>query len=440
MSKITEFLDDVCSYIRCKMIHDDIRYELSNHIYDLKDLYIEKGYDEEKAIDMAIASMGDSCEIGKNLNKEHRYKTEWSLIGLASVIVLIGSIIMYMSSKAQLLEQISIERYFLFVVFGIGVMIGIYYFNYIKLKKLAWPIYIVSTLSIFTIFKGNRFFPIGSISISSDFITLFYIIAFVGFLEKDRNKGTFATLKLMAITFASMFFIGSINRNTSQIFILLIACSILIFHAVFKNHFGGSKKQQIGILACVYGCIISFLVIRISESKIIPLFLSRGKTDPLNAGWMQVTLDKWLAISQLFGKTVEKVEGNDFGLRMPGVASEFVLVNIIANLGWVVGIALVLVIILFIIRMLITTRKVKNNFGFYLSFSACIVLSVEFIINILTNFNLFPMLMSINMPFVSYGGTSYVVNMAFLGIILSVFRVDNLIGRMPKGDKELIKY
>ena len=40
--KIVTFLDDVCIHIRCKKIHiKDLRDELTNHIYELKEDLIE---------------------------------------------------------------------------------------------------------------------------------------------------------------------------------------------------------------------------------------------------------------------------------------------------------------------------------------------------------------------------------------------------------------
>ena len=56
--RITEFLDEVCSYIKCKEVHRDIREELGEHINDLKEENIQNGYDEEKALERAISVMG----------------------------------------------------------------------------------------------------------------------------------------------------------------------------------------------------------------------------------------------------------------------------------------------------------------------------------------------------------------------------------------------
>lgn len=49
---------------------------------------------------MAISAMGNSNEIGKRLNKQHKPKTEWSLIALTAVIAIIGGVVMFMDGRA----------------------------------------------------------------------------------------------------------------------------------------------------------------------------------------------------------------------------------------------------------------------------------------------------------------------------------------------------
>ncbi|NLI57362.1 MAG: hypothetical protein GX387_02430 [Clostridium sp.] len=51
---------------------------------------------------MAISAMGNSNEIGKRLNKQHKPKTEWSLIALTAVIAIIGGVVMFMDGRAFL--------------------------------------------------------------------------------------------------------------------------------------------------------------------------------------------------------------------------------------------------------------------------------------------------------------------------------------------------
>jgi cell division protein FtsW len=431
--KITAFLDNVCMYIRCKAVHKDIRDELTHHIEDLKAEYLRQGQDDEKALDMAITAMGDCEEIGSRLNKQHKPKTEWSLIGLGSMIVVIGGIIMFASSKFETAQTVSFERYLLFALIGIGVMIGFYFFDYTRLKKLALPMYLIAfSLLIFTLFsstevQGRKFLALGGVLISSDYLTILFLIAFSGFMAKRRGKGGIAIVELLVLAFVSVIPIIMLPY-LSQAVVLLIGYAVLIIAAVIKNYFDGNRKKQLLYLSGM-GVMVIFLAVYDILSN--PYRFDRITAFLSSSGFIYDRVDKWLAASNWFGKTPATVSGYGLGSGMPEVTTGYVLVNVIATLGWMVGIALVLIISLFIIRMFMTTKKIKNDYGFYLSLAASTALSVQFIINILSNFNLSPIL-GMNMPFVSYGGKGYVVNMAFVGIILSVWRRNDLVGSTTK--------
>jgi cell division protein FtsW (lipid II flippase) len=439
-NKIVSFLDNVCIHINCKSAHKDIQDELTNHILELRDEYLHQGNTEEKALDMAIATMGDCNEIGNQLDKQHKPQTEWSLIILTAFIALIGGAVMYSSSKFNSFQSVSFEKYLLYAFIGITVTAGLYFFDYTKLKKLALPIYLVTfAILVSTIIStenvnGRKFMMIGSFSLSSNYATLLFLIAFTGFIEKFRGKGGISIAYLMGIGGISLLPIMMLP-NLSQALILLTVYTILTFSAVRRRHFGGNRRIQLFSLGGVMMLGMSALAIRIISEPYrldrVASFITRGKTDPLGNGWQQVMADNWLAVSKLFGKTTETVSGYGIDRAMPGATTDYVLINVIATLGWAVGIALVASVALFIIRMFVTTRRVRNDYGYYLSLSSCTVLSAQFVISILINFNLFP-LMGMSLPFISYSGTGYIVSMALVGIILSVWRRNNLIAASKK--------
>ncbi len=438
--KIEDFLEEVCIHVSCKAVHKDIRDELTNHIYELKDEYANQGQDDEKALDMAIRAMGNCDEIGNRLNRQHKPKTEWSLIGLTAIIAVIGGIIMYASSKFESIQTVSFEKYLLFAGIGIAVLVGIYFFDYTKLKKRSLPIYLISLLSLlFTLFQGasfngRRFFTIGSISVSSECVTVLFLVAVAGFIEKSRGKGGKAIAGILALAFISMLPIIALP-NFSIAVVLMLCYAVMIISSVIRNHFGGNKRIQLICLGGISALIILFIAFKVLSDphrfERAISFFTRGRSDPLNGGWQQIMVDKWLAASDLFGKTTTTVNGYILEKGMPGITTDYVLVNIIATLGWAVGIALILVIAVFIGRMFMTIRKIKNGYGFYLALGACTILSAQFTISVLMNFNLSPA-MGINLPFISYGGTGYIVSMALIGVILSVWRRNNLIGASQK--------
>lgn len=406
--RITDFLDDVCSHIKYKKIHHEIRAELTEHILETA---------EDIGIEQAVLQMGNSFEIGENLNLQHKPKTEWSIIGLIAVITAIGGIAMYVSSHHQGYSSLNFSRYLILDGIGILAMLGVYFFDYIKLKKFSLPIYCIAMIMIGMSFitgdevNGRSFLSIAGIYLSSEYAIALFVIAFAGFVEKYHGQGFYAIIKLGLWGIFS--FIAMITvPNASGMVVLAITYSVLVLVAVVRNDFGGSKKSQ-------FISLFSF-------GGIAPLFCVSSITPN-----QQVMSDSWFAVSQWFGNTNAVVSGHEFVNSMPAMTTDYVLINIILTFGWAVGITLLATITLFIIRMFITSKRIKNDYGFYLSLSAGMALSAQFMINILLNFNLIP-LTGMSMPFVSYGGTGYIVNMVLVGTILAVWRRNNWLHKTQK--------
>ena len=434
--KIKAFLDEVCIHINCKTVHKDIREELSEHINELMEENRSNGCEEEKALDLAISAMGSTDEIGTKLNCQHKPQTEWSLLILTALITVIGGVVMFSSSQFADGRAINFSRYIVFVLIGIGTMTAFYLFDYTKLKKMSTFLFISGfLLLVITMIAGiemngvKRWLAIGSYSISvPELASFLFIIAFVGFLEKYRMKGAVGIIKLM-IQGAFTMYLLILMPSASTAFIMAITYAVILLIAVKRNHFGENKKSQFLTLFAGGAVPVGYLIFNI---MINPYLLERlrvyfpgGKIDPVGGNYYQYMANTWLSLSNWFGKSEATFQGSGLDM-MPNVTGEYVLINVIATLGWAVGMILILLIGVFIVRMFMTIKKVRNCYGFYLSLSACTILSVQFSFNILMNFNLFPPL-NINMPFVSYGSTGYVISMALVGMILSVWRRNNLI-------------
>ena len=247
--KIKAFLDDVCIHINCKTVHKDIREELSEHINELKEENITNGYDEEKALDLAISAMGSADEIGTKLNRQHKPQTEWSLLVLTAIINIIGGVVMFSSSKFTEGQAINFSEYIIFVMIGIITMIALYYFDYTKLKNMSMPIYISGILLlVITMLVGIRIngakrgLAIGHFYISSpELASVLFLIAFVGFLEKYRNKGAMSIIKLI-IKGVFPLLLLMVMPSASTAFVMVIVYAVALITAIMRNHFGKNKK------------------------------------------------------------------------------------------------------------------------------------------------------------------------------------------------------
>ncbi|MBS5938766.1 MAG: hypothetical protein KIC47_15470 [Clostridium sp.] len=70
MDRLNEFINDLLSERGItKDDKEDLKIELLDHIILLKQEYIEKGYDEEEAIELALKNFGDINEIGNGIKR-----------------------------------------------------------------------------------------------------------------------------------------------------------------------------------------------------------------------------------------------------------------------------------------------------------------------------------------------------------------------------------
>ncbi len=101
--------------------------------------------------------------------------------------------------------------------------------------------------------------------------------------------------------------------------------------------------------------------------------------------------------------------------------SDFVFAYLVYSFGWIVGGAVLLIGIVLLYRIQRAMGQVKDRFGSLLIRGLMAVFFVPFFWSILMALGIVP-IFSVSLPFISYGGTQFVLQMAVFGIILSVYR------------------
>ncbi len=72
-----KYLDEILSYVKFGYDRNKIRKELTDHMVDSTEYYINQGYSDLDAEQMALDHMGEAEEIGMELNKEHNPFIGW---------------------------------------------------------------------------------------------------------------------------------------------------------------------------------------------------------------------------------------------------------------------------------------------------------------------------------------------------------------------------
>ncbi len=113
--------------------------------------------------------------------------------------------------------------------------------------------------------------------------------------------------------------------------------------------------------------------------------------------------------------------GNYKNIFIPDSYNDFIVAGIGEDFGFL-GILLVITLFVFVVFSIFSiSSKCRDMFGKVLSFGIGVMLSYQALMNLFSVFNLMPP-KGITMPFLSYGGTSLIIQGAMIGIVTSIYR------------------
>ncbi|AKP26117.1 Cell division protein [Leptospira interrogans serovar Manilae] len=105
--------------------------------------------------------------------------------------------------------------------------------------------------------------------------------------------------------------------------------------------------------------------------------------------------------------------------------TDFVLATFVEDFGFIGFMTFIFLVLLLLFRSFYLIQKIQDPFGFYLGAGILIVLGTQFIINMFVVTGIFP-ITGISLPFVSYGGSSILIVLISLGILVNITRKENL--------------
>ncbi|MCQ1529000.1 FtsW/RodA/SpoVE family cell cycle protein [Lutispora saccharofermentans] len=420
-----DFLDAVCGQVRFKTVHSSIKDELSDHIACLKDEYISEGMDAENASLKALQQMGDPVLIGRQLNQAHSPKIEWSILALVLVLTGIGGFVQFFLSAVSPNNAQAFSNFLIYAPLGIAAFVFTYFFDYMLIGRYSKLVYFslmaAAILGFFILARIHGAYR------HIYYYALLFMPAFSGVIYGLRNKGYFG------IIISGIFYTGGaimclLAPTFSGLLFLTIGCLVILTSAINRGYFGGSKRAGLAIvyiptLAVTVACISALygpLARRFS-------FMMHPEADPNGYGYQHLMVKRLISSSRPLGKAVldGDMAGMDIHRLLPGWQTDFTLTYVFSSLGYIAGLAIIAVMLLLIIRMFGVAAKQKNAFGFLLSLSCCIAITGQIVFYVLSNTGV--IVMDGILPFVSYGGTGFTVNMMLTGLLLSAYRRTNLV-------------
>ncbi|MFH0809229.1 MAG: putative lipid II flippase FtsW [Pseudomonadota bacterium] len=349
------------------------------------------------------------------------------LLSLCFMLVAVGLLMVYSSSFVYARDTLHDGLYFFkrqaaFAVGGVALMLVLARVPYRLWDKLAWPLVVLSYGSLLAVLlpgvgdsaggaqrwlvlPGLRFEP-------SEFAKLAVVVFFAhslaakGEMLADFKKGLLPHL-LMAGAFVAVI-MRQPDMGTS-VTITMVA-GLMLFVA------GARLKHLAGLAACGVPLVAMAIMGADYRMRRVCAFLSPWE-DPLGNGFQ--IIHSFLA----FGSGGLLGRGAGGGVQklwyLPQSHTDFIFSILAEELGLVGVVCVVLLFLAFIVRGIMLSARIQEGFGSYLALGLTLIVGLQAVTNIGVVMGLLPT-KGLTLPFISYGGTSLILNMAAVGILLNV--------------------
>ncbi len=352
-------------------------------------------------------------------------KIDYKLLITVLIIGIFGIIMIYSSSYIWALYKYNDELHFvkmqlLFFIIGLIIMFVLskidYHIYYKYSNILLLLAFILLTLvlipGIGSIRNGSRsWFGIGGFGIQPSEFSKPILIIFVSKYLTNNNAKNIVKDVLPVILVILIFFALILLEPDfgTGIVIVLTLISIIFISGVDISFF--LKIGLIGLIGII------FIIIKAPyRLKRIISFLNPW-SDPLGSGYQIIQSLYAIGPGGLLGQGFLKSRQKHFYLPEP--QTDFIFSIISEELGFL-GVLLVSSLFIYIFyRGLKISLKSKDYFGKYLAFGISISIILQAILNLSVVVGLIPVT-GVTLPFLSYGGSSLLVSMASIGILLNI--------------------
>lgn len=362
------------------------------------------------------------------------YGFDYGLFTIVMVLLAFGLIMMFSASYANAYTATGdslfyLKRQAIFAVFGLAIMLILSTMDYHILQwKPAVYVIVAASIGLMAAVKvvgvtqggAERWLQIGEITFQPSEVLKFAVIVFFAYLTEKL----FSKLK----SFKGGFLPFSIALGISCVLLMAqphLSGTIIVFAIGFTMMFvaGVSPKYLflmlggIVILIAAAVMILNAMGIDYFSTRIIsfqdPEFDIKDKT--FQTYQSLVTIGSGGMFGLGFGNSRQKYN------YLPMSRNDFIFSIICEELGFVGAFLVILLFIILVWRGFYICGRARDKFGMMLAFGITFQIGIQALLNIAVVTNSVPNT-GISLPFFSYGGTALVMQLAEMGILLSVSR------------------
>jgi len=180
----------------------------------------------------------------------------------------------------------------------------------------------------------------------------------------------------------------------------------------------GFPWQWFASLAVLGGCMLPY-VLHDYQRKRLMIFMD-PELDPTGAGWNIIQAKIAIGSGGLWGKGWMLGSQNRLNF-VPEHHTDFIFTVVGEEMGFVGGICVIVLLACLAFRAWQISKNASTSYDGLLAFGLGCLFFVHTFVNIGMTSGILPVV-GIPLPFVSYGGTALIVDMAALGILTNIYR------------------
>lgn len=350
------------------------------------------------------------------------------LLIIVTIMALYGIIMIYSASSVwaqyKFNDAFHFAKYqFIFFIISFLCMLIVKKIDYNLYKRHSNKILLLSLIllilvlipGIGTLRNGSRsWFKIGPFGLQPSEIAKVSLIIFLSkYLEKNQNNLSNIKKSILPVLGIIFLFFGLImlEPDFGTGMVIVLSLMLILFISGVKLKFFAS----LGILG-ILG-IAGLIIIAPYRLKRIISFLNPW-SDPLGSGYQIIQSLYAIGPASLlglgFGKSIQKQ------FYLPEPQTDFIFAIICEEFGIVGAISVIVLFISLFYIILKISLKQNNLFAKYLSFGLGMQIILQGTLNLCVVTSLIPVT-GVTLPFFSYGGSSLLVSMISIGIILNIY-------------------
>jgi rod shape determining protein RodA len=349
-------------------------------------------------------------------------KIDRLLLFSALALGIFGIIMIFSATRADNPSTYYLKRQLTFFIVALLVMVLGAGFDYHKILPYSKIIYgvVLFLLAIVLIFPArggaHRWIPLGFFDPQPSELAKLAVITMLATFISDRrmeigtNKEFMQALGIAAAPMALIYLEPDLGI-TLCIFVIMVGMLLV----------GGARLRQMAVLAfgsvvAVFGALGLHLLKSYQLSRLL-VFL-RPDMDPLHSGYNLLQSKIAIGAGQLAGKGL--FNGTQTNLKfIPEHHTDFIFSVVGEELGFIGAVILLALFGLLLWRAFKIALTARDSFGTMIAVGIVVMFCFQLVVNVGMTMGIMP-ITGIPLPFVSYGGSSLIINFFCVGLLLNI--------------------